>query len=76
MTPRTARTEPPAALPLSTELLTPEQAAAEMKISRTQLYELIGSGALPVINVGAGARRPRLRIARTALAEFYKTRAL
>lgn len=64
------------AVPLSTDLLTPEDVALEMKVSRSQVYALIASGDLRTVNVSAGSRRPRLRITRAALAEFYAARAI
>jgi excisionase family DNA binding protein len=39
-------------------LLTPHQAAARLNVSRTTLYELMGSGALGFVRLGRARRIP------------------
>jgi excisionase family DNA binding protein len=45
----------PAAQPL---LLTPEQAARVISISRSKLYELMSAGKVPSVRIGASRRVP------------------
>jgi len=46
-------------------LLTPEEAAYELNVSRTRVFSLMGSGDLPRIRIGG-----RVRIARRSLEEY------
>ena len=50
---------------MDTLLLKPEEAAAELRLSRATLYELLGSGRLASVTIGRARRIPR-----TALCEF------
>lgn len=49
-------------------LLTPEDAAKTLSISRSKLYELLASGALESVRIGASRRIPR-----DALDEFVES---
>lgn len=53
--------------PIAPLLLTPEQAAASLGISRTKVYELIGTGQLESVRIGTSRR-----IAVAALEEFVE----
>lgn len=48
-------------------LLTPEEAADALRISRTRIYELLGSGRLRSVQLGRSRR-----IEREALLEFIR----
>jgi excisionase family DNA binding protein len=56
------------------ELLTPAEAAAELRVTAEQIRSLIRRGELAAINVGGGAKRPLYRIGRQALDEFLSRR--
>lgn len=48
----------------STLLLTPEQAAHELSIGRSRLFELIGSGEIRSVKIGRSRRIPQSELAR------------
>lgn len=50
---------------MSTLLLTPEQAAAELQIARRRIFEMIADGTLPSVKIGKSRR-----ITRTALQDY------
>jgi excisionase family DNA binding protein len=52
---------------MSTLLLTPEEAAAELRIARRRIFEMIGDGTLPSVKIGKSRR-----ISRTALEDYIK----
>jgi excisionase family DNA binding protein len=52
---------------MSTLLLTPEQAAAELQIARRRIFEMIADGTLPSVKIGKSRR-----ITRTALEDYVK----
>jgi excisionase family DNA binding protein len=43
-------------------LLTPEEAARALRVSRSKLYELARSGKIPTIRIGSVLRIPRRRL--------------
>jgi excisionase family DNA binding protein len=53
---------------MSTLLLTPEQAAAELQIARRRIFEMIGNGTLPSVKIGKSRR-----ITRAALEDYVKS---
>jgi excisionase family DNA binding protein len=44
---------------MDTMFLTPLEAAGELRISRSKVYELLAAGALPSVRIGASIRVPR-----------------
>ncbi len=56
------------------QLLTPEEAARELKVSAEQVRALIRKGRLPAVNLGTGKKRPLYRIARQDLEDFLMDR--
>ena len=60
--------------PRAEALLTPEEAAAYLKVSAEQVRSLIRRGLLPATNVGTGSKRPLYRIKRQALEDFLTDR--
>lgn len=58
----------------STNLLTPEDVAAELKVTAEQVRNLIRHGQLAAVNVGAGKKRPLYRITRQGLQDFLSRR--
>jgi|GEM_PF-6325638 len=60
---------------LATEkVLTPDEAAAELKVASEHVRSLIRKGHLSAINVGKGKKRPLYRITETALNNFLGQR--
>lgn len=57
-------------------LLTLDQVAERMGISRDGVERLITAGELAAVDVHAAGKRPRLRIREDTLAAFYETRAI
>lgn len=53
---------------MSTLLLTPEQAAAELQIARRRIFEMIADGTLPSVKIGKSRR-----IERTDLEAYVKS---
>ena len=60
--------------PTTSQLLTPEEAANELKVSAEQVRALIRTDRLPAINVGTGKKRPLYRITRQDLEDFLTDR--
>ncbi len=56
------------------QLLTPEEAARELKVSAEQVRALIRKGRLPAVNLGTGKKRPLYRITRQDLEDFLMHR--
>jgi len=56
------------------DLLTPAEAADELRVSAEQVRCLIRRGELTAVNVGTGSKRPLYRITRRALDEFMAGR--
>ena len=56
------------------QLLTPEEAARELKVSAEQVRALIRRGRLPAVNLGTGKKRPLYRITRQDLENFLMDR--
>jgi excisionase family DNA binding protein len=52
---------------VTTLLLTPEQAAAELQIARRRIFEMIADGTLPSVKIGKSRR-----ISRAALEEYVQ----
>lgn len=50
-------------------LLTIPEAAAELRVSKTRMYELISGGEIPTCDVGTG-KRSRTRVPRKALERY------
>jgi len=55
-------------------LLTPDEAAQQLKVTTEQIRSLIRKGCLSAINVGAGGKRPLYRITPQALQDFLSQR--
>lgn len=51
-------------------LLTPDEAAARLKVTSEQVRSLIRKGRLSAINVGTGKKRPLYRITQWSLNNF------
>lgn len=51
-------------------LLTPDEAAARLKVTSEQVRSLIRKGRLSAINVGTGEKRPLYRITQGSLNRF------
>ena len=66
-----ARTVAPMATTKGTALLTINEAAEELRVSRRTIYRYISDGALPTVNIGR-EKRSRSRIAREALDAFIE----
>lgn len=73
MAARAADEEPPRA---ASQLLTLDQVAERMAVSRNTVERLVESGELKAIDIHCSGRRPRLRVLETELAAFYKRRAI
>jgi hypothetical protein len=56
--------------PSANALLTPEDVAAELRISVHQVRNLANSGDLPFINVGNGSSKPQMRFEPESIATF------
>ncbi len=56
------------------KLLTPDEAAEQLRVTPEQVRSLIRRGQLAAINVGTGAKRPMYRITHEALREFVSRR--
>ena len=56
------------------QLLTPDEAAEELRVTAEQVRCLIRGGKLAAINVGSGQKRPLYRITTQALEEFCSRR--
>jgi excisionase family DNA binding protein len=50
------------------------QVAAYLNVSTDHVIDLIRTGGLPAVNVGAGSKRGCYRVTREAVAEFEKER--
>jgi excisionase family DNA binding protein len=55
-------------------LLTPDEAAALLKVTAEQIRSLIRQGQLSAVNVGSGKKRPLYRITQQALQDFLSRR--
>ncbi len=53
-------------------LLTPGEAAEQLKVTPEQIRSLIRKGRLSAVNVGAGKKRPLYRIPPQALQDFLE----
>lgn len=69
-----ARSVPPMATTQGTALLTINEAAEQLRVSRRTVYRYISDGALPTVNIGR-EKRSRSRIAREALDAFIRKSA-
>lgn len=49
----------PAELPPRRLTLTPDEAADELRIGRTMIYELVATSSIPVVRIGRLVRIPR-----------------
>lgn len=58
----------------ATLLLTVPEAAEELRISESRMYELISRGEIPTCDVGTGAQRSRTRVPRKALEAYVDER--
>ena len=56
------------------QLLTPNEAAAKLKVPPEQIRSLIRKNQLSAVNVGAGLKRPLYRITQEALNDFLNSR--
>ncbi len=56
------------------KLLTPTEAAQQLRVTPEQVRSLIRQGQLAAVNVGTGAKRPLYRITAEALREFVSCR--
>jgi excisionase family DNA binding protein len=56
------------------KLLTPGEAAQQLRVTPEHVRSLIRQGLLAAVNVGTGAKRPLYRIAAEALREFMSCR--
>jgi excisionase family DNA binding protein len=71
MTRRTATASAPASQ--GTLLLTIPEAAAELRIGKVKVYELISDGELDAIDIARpGSKRTHLRVPRTSLDAYVK----
>lgn len=59
---------------LTEKLLTPDEAATELKVTSEHVRSLIRKDQLSAINVGTGKKRPLYRITQSALDNFLNQR--
>ena len=53
-------------------MLTPDEAAQQLRVTAEQIRSLIRKGRLSAVNVGAGKKRPLYRITPQALQDFLE----
>ena len=56
------------------QLLTPDEAAIQLKVTSEHIRALIRRGQLSAVNIGTGSKRPLYRITQRALDEFLNPR--
>jgi len=56
------------------KVLTPDEAATELKVTSEHVRSLIRKGDISAINIGTGTKRPLYRITQQALDDFLKQR--
>jgi len=63
-------------LRVAPQLLTPDQVAERMGVSRSTVHNLISTGQLAAVDIRSSGTRPRLRVTEDDLAAFVAARAL
>lgn len=58
------------------QLLTLDQVAERMGITRSTVERLVNARLLATIDIRVAGKRPRLRVSEAALEAFYKSRAV
>lgn len=58
------------------DLLTPAEAAAELRVGVSTIHRMIAAGKLAFIEVGTGTLRPRRRIRRDTLDRFKRAETI
>ncbi|MEU5721562.1 helix-turn-helix domain-containing protein [Micromonospora sp. NPDC047738] len=56
------------------DYLTVVEVAALIRVHKQTVYRLIWAGELPVIDIGSGKKRPRLRVRRSGVDQFMARR--